>query len=73
MEITQHKHSVATVHEIVNLQLLLSKLGACLCPVWGHSNVQGNRTMGIDENPSEGLLDSLAAHFAFATPAGRGA
>lgn len=71
MGITQHKHSVATVREIVNLQLLfgqLGKPGAGLCPVRGHSNVQGNRTMGIDEKPSAAMLDSLAAHFNFTPP-----
>lgn len=71
MGVTQHKHSVATVREIVNLQLLfgqLSKPGAGLCPVHGHSNVQGNRTMGIDEKPSQVFLDSLAAHFGFIPP-----
>ncbi|NDL62388.1 FdhF/YdeP family oxidoreductase [Acerihabitans arboris] len=71
MGVTQHKHSVATVREIVNLQLLfgqLGKPGAGLCPVRGHSNVQGNRTMGIDEKPSGAMLDSLAAHFGFTPP-----
>ena len=71
MGITQHKHSVPTVREIVNLQLLfgqLGKPGAGLCPVRGHSNVQGNRTMGIDEKPPAALLDSLAAHFGFTPP-----
>ncbi|WP_410015194.1 FdhF/YdeP family oxidoreductase [Sodalis sp. C49] len=71
MGVTQHKHSVATVREIVNLQLLfgqLGKPGAGLCPVRGHSNVQGNRTMGIDEKPSAAMLDSLAAHFDFTPP-----
>ncbi|NIY46403.1 FdhF/YdeP family oxidoreductase [Cedecea colo] len=71
MGITQHKHSVNTVREIVNLQLLgghLGKPGAGLCPVRGHSNVQGNRTMGIDEKPSAALLDSLSAHFEFEPP-----
>ncbi len=71
MGVTQHKHSVATVREIANLQLLfgqLGKPGAGLCPVRGHSNVQGNRTMGIDEKPSQAFLDSLGAHFGF-TPA----
>lgn len=71
MGITQHKHSVDTVREIVNLQLLfgqLGKPGAGLCPVRGHSNVQGNRTMGIDEKPSAALLDSLASHFHFTPP-----
>lgn len=68
MGITQHKHSVATVREITNLQLLfgqLGKPGAGLCPVRGHSNVQGNRTMGIDEKAPKALLDSLAQRFGF--------
>lgn len=71
MGVTQHKHSVATVREIVNLQLLfgqLGKPGAGLCPVRGHSNVQGNRTMGIDEKPSAAFLDRLATHFDFTPP-----
>ena len=71
MGITQHKHSVDTVREIVNLQLLfgqLGKKGAGLCPVRGHSNVQGNRTMGIDEKPAQAFLDSLGKHFNFEPP-----
>ena len=71
MGITQHKHSLDTVREITNLQLLgghLGKPGAGLCPVRGHSNVQGNRTMGIDEKPPAALLDSLARHFDFTPP-----
>nr|WP_318380411.1 FdhF/YdeP family oxidoreductase [uncultured Enterobacter sp.] len=71
MGITQHKHSLDTVREITNLQLLgghLGKPGAGLCPVRGHSNVQGNRTMGIDEKPPAALLDSLARHFDFEPP-----
>ncbi len=71
MGITQHKHSVDTVREIVNLQLLfgqLGKPGAGLCPVRGHSNVQGNRTMGIDEKPSQAFLDALGNHFNFEPP-----
>ncbi|KOC90320.1 FdhF/YdeP family oxidoreductase [Winslowiella iniecta] len=71
MGITQHKHSVDTVREIVNLQLLfgqLGKPGAGLCPVRGHSNVQGNRTMGIDEKPTKAFLDSMANHFGFEPP-----
>ncbi|MCT4703980.1 FdhF/YdeP family oxidoreductase [Enterobacteriaceae bacterium H20N1] len=75
MGITQHKHSLNTVREIVNLQLLgghLGKPGAGLCPVRGHSNVQGNRTMGIDEKPSAALLDSLSAHFGFKAPREKG-
>ncbi len=75
MGITQHKHSVDTVREIVNLQLLfgqLGKKGAGLCPVRGHSNVQGNRTMGIDEKPAQAFLDSLGKHFNFEPPRGAG-
>ncbi|PKH26811.1 CbbBc protein [Enterobacterales bacterium CwR94] len=71
MGITQHKHSVDTVREITNLQLLfgqLGKPGAGLCPVRGHSNVQGNRTMGIDEKPSAAFLAALEQHFDFAAP-----
>ncbi|MGK3125378.1 FdhF/YdeP family oxidoreductase [Candidatus Pantoea formicae] len=71
MGITQHKHSVDTVREITNLQLLfgqLGKKGAGLCPVRGHSNVQGNRTMGIDEKPNKPFLDALGAHFDFEPP-----
>ncbi len=71
MGITQHKHSVSTVREITNLQLLfgqLGKPGSGLCPVRGHSNVQGNRTMGIDEKPSQAMLDRLARHYGFNPP-----
>ena len=71
MGVTQHKHSVDTVREIVNLQLLfgqLGKKGAGLCPVRGHSNVQGNRTMGIDEKPNAPFLDALSKHFDFEPP-----
>ena len=56
------------MREITNLQLLfgqLGKPGAGLCPVRGHSNVQGNRTMGIDEKAPPALLDSLEKHFHF--------
>ncbi|MDX1266472.1 MAG: FdhF/YdeP family oxidoreductase [Oceanisphaera sp.] len=66
MGITQHKHSVATIREITNLQLLrgqLGKPGAGLCPVRGHSNVQGNRTVGINEQPDAAFLDRLQQHF----------
>ncbi|WP_448564039.1 FdhF/YdeP family oxidoreductase [Thalassotalea ganghwensis] len=62
MGITQHKHSVATIQEIVNLQLLtgnIGKKGAGLCPVRGHSNVQGNRTVGINEKPKAEFIDAL--------------
>ncbi|MBD3634015.1 MAG: FdhF/YdeP family oxidoreductase, partial [Methylophaga sp.] len=71
MGVTQHLHSVATVQEIINLQLLcgnLGKPGAGLSPVRGHSNVQGDRTMGIDEQPPESLLDALEKRFEFKVP-----
>ena len=71
MGLTQHKHSVDIIREIVNLQLLfgqLGKKGAGLCPVRGHSNVQGNRTMGIHEKPAKAFLDSLGKHFNFEPP-----
>jgi len=63
MGITQHKHSVATIQEIVNLQLLrgnIGKKGAGLCPVRGHSNVQGNRTVGINEKPAAQFVDAMS-------------
>ena len=72
MGVTQHRHSVATVQEIVNLQLLrgnVGKPGAGLSPVRGHSNVQGDRTMGIDEKPRAALLDALEKRFRFRVPA----
>ncbi|WP_371402871.1 FdhF/YdeP family oxidoreductase [Kribbella sp. NBC_00662] len=62
--ITQHEHGVDTVREIVNLLLLrgnLGREGAGPSPVRGHSNVQGNRTCGIDHRPSTQFLDRLAA------------
>lgn len=71
MGITQHRHSVATVQEIVNVQLLrgnVGKPGAGLSPVRGHSNVQGDRTMGINENPPAALLDALETRFSFSVP-----
>ena len=71
MGITQHKHSVATIREITNLQLLcgqLGKPGAGLCPVRGHSNVQGNRTVGINERPSAAFLDQMEQHFKHPMP-----
>jgi molybdopterin-dependent oxidoreductase alpha subunit len=71
MGITQHHHSVATIHEIVNLLALrgnLGKPGAGACPVRGHSNVQGDRTMGINERPSPAFLDALEQRFDFTPP-----
>jgi len=71
MGITQHKDSVATIQEVVNLHLLcgqIGKPGAGLCPVRGHSNVQGDRTMGIMERPSEKFLNALERKFNFVAP-----
>jgi molybdopterin-dependent oxidoreductase alpha subunit len=62
--LTQHEHGVDTVREIVNVMLLRGNIGvpgAGPCPVRGHSNVQGNRTCGIDHRPNAAFLDRLAA------------
>jgi len=75
MGLTQHKNAVANIQEIVNLMLLrgqIGKPGAGLCPVRGHSNVQGDRTMGIWEQPSEEFLKKLGAEFSFAPPRAHG-
>lgn len=71
MGLTQHKNAVANIQEIVNLILLgghLGRSGAGVCPVRGHSNVQGDRTMGIWERPSDTFLDNLATTFHFEPP-----
>lgn len=66
MGLTQHENGVAAIQEIVNLLLLgghLGRDGAGLCPVRGHSNVQGDRTMGIWEKPREQFLTKLEQEF----------
>ena len=71
MGITQHQHSVATIQMIDNLLLLrgnMGRPGAGACPVRGHSNVQGDRTMGIWEKPPAALLDRLRDLFGFEPP-----
>jgi molybdopterin-dependent oxidoreductase alpha subunit len=71
MGLTQHKHSVPTLRDIVNVLLLqgnIGRPGAGVCPVRGHSNVQGDRTVGIYEKPSTTFLDALDAEFGFAAP-----
>ena len=71
MGLTQHKNSVDTIREIVNILLLkgsIGKKGAGTCPVRGHSNVQGDRTMGIWEKMSDEFLDKLDANFNFKSP-----
>ena len=71
MGLTQHKNAVNTIKEVVNLLLLkgsIGKPGAGTCPVRGHSNVQGDRTMGIFEKPSPALLESIEKNFGFKPP-----
>jgi len=71
MGITQHTLGTENVQQTVNLLLLrgnFGKLGAGICPVRGHSNVQGDRTMGIDEKPRPEFLDQLKKTFGFDPP-----
>ncbi|HEY4989669.1 MAG TPA: FdhF/YdeP family oxidoreductase, partial [Opitutaceae bacterium] len=75
MGLTQHRNAVATIQEVLNFLLLggnIGRPGAGPCPVRGHSNVQGDRTMGIWEKPTAAFLDRLAAEFSFAPPRGHG-
>ena len=71
MGVTQHRHGSENVQQIVNLLLLrgnFGKSGAGICPVRGHSNVQGDRTVGIDERPKPELLDRIEKVFGFKPP-----
>jgi molybdopterin-dependent oxidoreductase alpha subunit len=71
MGLTQHKNAVASIREIVNFLLLgghIGRPGAGPCPVRGHSNVQGDRTMGIWERMPADFHDRLDAEFAVTTP-----
>ncbi|ASU35000.1 FdhF/YdeP family oxidoreductase [Mucilaginibacter xinganensis] len=75
MGVTQHVNGVDTIKEIVNLTMLkgsIGKPGAGLCPVRGHSNVQGNRTMMIYDKPYEKQLDKLKEIFGFEPPRNHG-
>jgi molybdopterin-dependent oxidoreductase alpha subunit len=75
MGITQHRHGSENVQQIANLLLLrgnFGKQGAGICPVRGHSNVQGDRTVGIDEKPKPELLDQIQKIFGFNPPRRRG-
>ncbi|GGQ97190.1 FdhF/YdeP family oxidoreductase [Streptomyces flaveolus] len=75
MGITQHKHGVPTIREIVNFLLLrgnLGRAGTGACPVRGHSNVQGDRTMGIWEQMPDSFLDALQQEFGFDPPRAHG-
>jgi molybdopterin-dependent oxidoreductase alpha subunit len=71
MGLTQHKNSVASVQMLSNLMMMrgnIGRPGAGLCPVRGHSNVQGDRTVGIEEKPSKAFLDKLGKAFNFEPP-----
>ena len=71
MGLTQHKNSVVTIREVVNLLLLKGSIGiegGGTCPVRGHSNVQGDRTMGIYEKPSKSFLKGLSEAIGFNPP-----
>jgi molybdopterin-dependent oxidoreductase alpha subunit len=71
MGLTQHRHAVPTISEISNLLLMrgmIGKPGAGLCPVRGHSNVQGDRTMGIWEQMPEEFLAALDSRFGIVSP-----
>ena len=75
MGLTQQKNGVDMLKEIVNITLLkgsIGKPGAGLCPVRGHSNVQGNRTMLISEKPTQKQLDRLKSVFGFEPPRANG-
>ncbi|MES2950096.1 MAG: FdhF/YdeP family oxidoreductase [Pseudomonadota bacterium] len=71
MGITQHQQAVGTIHMLMNWLLIrgnIGKPGAGACPVRGHSNVQGDRTMGIYEQPAPAFLDKLGQVFDFSPP-----
>ena len=71
MGLTQHKNAVANIQSCVNLLLMkgsIGKEGAGACPVRGHSNVQGDRTVGITPNPKPAFLDALGENFEFSPP-----
>ena len=71
MGITQHRHGTGNVQQLANLLLLrgnIGKEGAGICPLRGHSNVQGDRTVGITEMPSQGFLDALERVFGIEAP-----
>lgn len=71
MGITQHRHGTQNVQQLANLALLrgnVGREGTGICPVRGHSNVQGDRTVGITEVPSDALLNALEARFGFTPP-----
>ena len=75
MGLTQHENGIHNIREVVNVLLLkgsIGKPGAGTCPVRGHSNVQGDRTMGISHKPSTAFLDRLGRTYGFSPPADHG-
>jgi molybdopterin-dependent oxidoreductase alpha subunit len=75
MGLTQHKHGVPTIREVVNFLMLrgnIGKPGSGACPVRGHSNVQGDRTMGVWERIPQTFLDALGKEFGFTPPSRHG-
>jgi molybdopterin-dependent oxidoreductase alpha subunit len=75
MGITQHRRGVGAVQQIANLLLLrgnFGRLGAGICPLRGHSNVQGNRSVGITERPNPRLFDGIERVFGFKPPTEHG-
>lgn len=73
--VSQQEHGVDTIREIVNLLLLrgnIGREGAGPCPIRGHSNVQGNRTCGIDHRPSDAFLDRVASACGITPPRDHG-
>src|SRR6202051_1476203 len=75
MGITQHRHGTGNVQQIANLLMLrgnIGRKGAGISPLRGHSNVQGDRTVGITEIPNDELLDGIARVFGFEPPRDKG-
>ncbi len=75
MGVTQHRHGTTAVHQLANLLLLRGQVGrpgAGICPVRGHSNVQGDRTVGINERPPAAFLDRLERVFGRPMPRAHG-
>jgi molybdopterin-dependent oxidoreductase alpha subunit len=75
MGLTQHKNAVASIQEVMNFLLLgghIGRPGAGPCPIRGHSNVQGDRTMGIWERMNDSFREKLGREFQFAPPQERG-
>ncbi|WP_163029644.1 molybdopterin-dependent oxidoreductase, partial [Pseudomonas viridiflava] len=75
MGLTQHRRGVTNVQMLVNLMLMrgnIGKPGAGICPVRGHSNVQGQRTVGITEDPKKVPADLIEQHFGFKVPEQKG-